>query len=319
MTARDAQVLAVDIGGSKLAAAWVGSDGVPRGHTVVATPPAPPDRPDVAWDALAALLDRMVLIRQGTLLGVAAGTAGPLDRRHGNVSPINIPAWRDFPLLQRLRERFPRKAVLVAGDAICAAIGEHWRGAGQGHRHMLGVVVSTGVGGGLVLDGRVHFGRSGNAGHVGHVIVDLDGEPCPCGSVGCVETVASAPSLVAWARGQGWDPGTRRTCRDLADDARRGVPVALAAFDRAGRALAAGLVSATATCDLDLAVLGGGVAGAGAVLLDPVRAWLTRLAGLAFTTRLEVSAAALGPTAGLVGAAALLHRPERYGSGMPAA
>ena len=114
-------------------------------------------------------------------------------------------------------------------------------------------------------------------------------------------------------------PGTRRTCRDLANDARRGVPVALAAFDRAGRALAAGLVSVTATCDLDLAVLGGGVAGAGAVLLDPVRAWLKRLAGLAFASRLEVHPAALGATAGLVGAAALRHRPERYGSGMPAA
>ena len=160
--------------------------------------------------------------------------------------------------------------VRLAGDGICATIGEHWVGAGRGSRHMLGVVVSTGVGGGLILDGRLHHGRTANAGHIGHMVVDVNGEPCPCGSAGCVESLASGPAMVRWARANGW-PGPADTARDLVAAARDGDPVAGAAVDRAARALAAAFVSIAAACDLDRVVVGGGVARAGELLFAPIR------------------------------------------------
>ena len=98
----------------------------------------------------------------------------------------------------------PGVPVRLAGDGICMALGEHWRGAGRGASFLLGMVVSTGVGGGLVLDGVPYHGRTGNAGHVGHVVVELDGQPCPCGGHGCVETVASGPWMTRWALANGW-------------------------------------------------------------------------------------------------------------------
>ena len=154
----------------------------------------------------------------------------------GLVSPINIPAWRGFPLRERLTERFGAAPVRVHNDAICLTAGEHWRGAGRGTRNMLGMVVSTGVGGGLILDGDLVQGASGNAGHIGHVpVYPDDGPVCGCGAVGCLEAVARGPALAAWAQSQGWRPGQPdATAKDLAADGAAGHPVGLAAMRRAG-------------------------------------------------------------------------------------
>lgn len=304
-----AEALAIDVGGTKLAAAWVDDGGRVRDLRVTPTP-ASAD-PEVVWRALADLVTGMMASRPATVIGVGIGSAGPLDHAAGTVSPVNIPGWRGFGLRDRVAE-LTGLPVRMVGDGICAAVGEHWLGAGKGRDDMLGVVVSTGVGGGLILGGRLHLGRTGNAGHIGHIVVDLDGEPCPCGSVGCVEVMASGPSMVRWAIGRGWAAPAEATARDLAAAAMRGDEVALAAFDRAGRALAAGFVTTVAACDLDLVVIGGGLARTGELLLTPVRRWLTRLGGLGFVTDVTVTLAALNDHAGLVGAAALLHRPHRY-------
>jgi glucokinase len=192
----------------------------------------------------------------------------------------------------------------MAGDGLCMALGEHWRGAGQGAAFLLGMVVSTGIGGGLVLDGVPYHGRTGNAGHVGHVIVDPDGPPCVCGARGCVEAIASGPHLAAWARTQGW---TGADAKELADAAGSGNDIALRAFHRGARAIAAMIASVGAVCDLDLVVVGGGVAQAGSLLFDPLRAELRNYVGLDFLSGLRVVPAALGGEAGLVGAAALLR------------
>ena len=308
-------VLAIDIGGTKFAAALVGPDGSTGAAEVVPTP-ASAD-PDVVLGAVAELLRRLLpLAGPGGPAGVGISSAGPLDAERGLVSPVNIPAWRDFPLRQRVAAAVAAAhgpvPVVLAGDGICMAVGEHWRGAGRGSSAMLGVVTSTGVGGGLVLDGRVRFGPTANAGHIGHVPVDLDGDPCPCGGRGCVEVIASGPSLVRHARRLGWAAPEGATARELAADARTGDAAALAAFARGGRALGAAFAVATGLCDLDRVVLGGGVAQAQDLLLPAVAAGLAEYAGLAFMQRLEVVPAELGGRAGLVGAAALLLRPERY-------
>jgi glucokinase len=200
----------------------------------------------------------------------------------------------------------PGVPVRLAGDGLCMALGEHWRGAGEGAAFMLGMVISTGIGGGLVLDGAPYDGRTGNAGHVGHTIVDVDGPPCRCGARGCVEAIASGPNLVAWARAQGWSGAD---AKELAAAAAAGDDLALRAFRRGARAVAAMIASVAAVCDLDLVVIGGGVANAGSVLFDPLREALGGYAAIDFTRGVRVLPAALGGEAGLVGAAALLRTP----------
>ena len=184
----------------------------------------------------------------GAAVGVGIASAGPINVPNGTVSPINITAWQRFPIVDRVAA-VTGLPVRLGGDGLCMAMGERWRGAGRGARFMLGMVVSTGIGGGLVLDGAPYQGRTGNAGHVGHVVVEADGAPCTCGGRGCVETVASGPHLVRWARENGWAATPDADARALAADANRGNPVALRAFQRAARALAMAIASVAAVCD----------------------------------------------------------------------
>ena len=301
--------LAVDVGGTKLAAARIRPDGSVQ---VRAQRPTPADGDSEAiWSGLLSVVDDVTGGEEPDLIGVGCG--GPMQWPAGVVSPLNIPAWRDFPLRQRLRERHPGALVRVHNDAVATAAGEHWRGAGQGSQNFLGVVVSTGVGGGLILDGRVVEGSSGNAGHVGHVVVDADGPRCACGGVGCLEAVARGPALVAWAREQGWQtPEVDPSGAALADSAREGDPIALAAFLRAGRALGVAVASVAALLDLDAVAIGGGLSGAGELLLGPMRTAFERHAGLEFARGCRITTAELGSDAGLVGAAAFVLAADRY-------
>ena len=307
--------LAIDIGGTKLAAAVVDSGG--RIVTRARTPTPPGVAAEELWRTLEALLSS-VLQRSGAgpdgLAGVGCGCGGPMQWPQGRVSPLNLASWRDFPLRERLAERLPGLPVRVHNDAICMAAGEHWRGAGRGRSCMLGMVVSTGVGGGLVLDGRLVNGASGNAGHIGHIVVDPeDGPVCGCGGRGCAEAIARGPALAQWAQAQGWRPGQPgATARDLARDAAHGHPVGVAAMRRAGRALGVAIASATSLCDLEVVAVGGGLSQAGPLLFDPLAEALAAHARLAFTRKVQVVPAALGQAAGLVGAAALILAADRY-------
>uniref|UniRef100_UPI00061B14CA ROK family protein n=1 Tax=Mycobacterium sp. UM_Kg27 TaxID=1545693 RepID=UPI00061B14CA len=228
------------------------------------------------------------------------------DVNAGTVSPVNIGGWRGFALRDRVAAAVPGVPVRLGGDGVCMALGEYRHGAGRGTRSMLGMVVSTGVGGGLVVDGAPLHGRTGNAGHVGHVVVDPDGERCRCGGRGCVETIASGPSMVRWALANGWTPqASPADAKALAAAADAGDPVALRAFRRGTDALAVMITSVAAVCDLDLVVIGGGVARSGPLLFDPLRIALAERAGLDFLVGLQVVPAELGGDAGLVGAAVL--------------
>lgn len=293
--------LALDVGGTKIAAGLVDADG-----TLVhrAQQPTPDGDAEGVWAVAEALLADALQKADGDVTGVGISSAGPIDLPGGTVSPINITEWQRFPIVARVAAMTGRP-VRLGGDGICMALGERWRGAGRGAQFMLGMVVSTGIGGGLVLDGAPYDGRTGNAGHVGHVVVDPDGGPCTCGGRGCVETVASGPHLAAWARAHGWDAPPGADAKELAVAATAGDPVALAAFRRGATAVAATIASVAAVCDLDLVVVGGGVAKSGALLFDPLREALASYAGLDFIRGLRVLPAELGGDAGLVGAAAL--------------
>ena len=229
--------LALDIGGTKIAAGIVDADGRLLHHNRQPTPRSA-DRDDV-WAAARRTIDEALAAAGGEVSGVGISSAGPIHLPGGTVSPVNIGAWRGFPIVQRVAAAVPGVPVRLAGDGLCMALGEQWRGAGQGAAFMLGMVISTGIGGGLILNGSPYPGRTGNAGHVGHVVVETDGEPCPCGGRGCVENIASGPHLVAWARGQGWAGRPEDTARELAEAAGRGDEIAVRAFRRGARAVAA--------------------------------------------------------------------------------
>jgi len=304
--------LAIDIGGTKFAAGLVTG----LGEIITARRIVNPQGtdPEALFAALVKVVDS-VLHAAGLepeaaaeLPGIGIATAAPLDRDAGTVSPVNIPAWRGFPLRDRLTERYGLD-VRMFGDAVAVAVAEHWRGAARGRRNVLGMVVSTGVGGGVIIDGCVVPGTTGNAGHIGHVSVDPFGPTCVCGGTGCLEAIASGTNIAAWARAHGSDA---IDAAEVAEQARRGNAVAMATFRRAGEAIGLAVAGAVTMLDLDVVVIGGGVAGAGSLLFDPIADSYSKFARLGYAASPRVVPALLGGDAGLIGAAAVVLHPESY-------
>ncbi|MFJ8542209.1 ROK family protein [Streptomyces sp. NPDC093586] len=298
-------VAALDIGGTKIAGALVDGHGRIQARAQRATP-AQEDGETVMRAVDAVLAELAVSPLWGRARAVGIGSAGPVDASAGTVSPVNVPGWRDFPLVRRVRATAGDLPVELVGDGVAITAAEHWLGAARGHDNALCMVVSTGVGGGLVLNGALHPGPTGNAGHIGHISVDLDGDSCPCGSRGCVERVASGPNIARRALADGWRPGPDgdTSAAAVAAAARLGDPVAVASFERAAQALAAGIAATATLVEIDIAVVGGGVAKAGEVLFGPLRKALADYATLSFVRRLTAVPARMGTDAGLVGAAA---------------
>ncbi len=209
------------------------------------------------------------------------------------VSPLNIPAWRGFPLARRLAEHLEgseqtkRVPVRIDNDAKALALGEGWLGAAKGCRNFIGMVVSTGIGGGIVLDGRLLEGASGNAGHIGHVIVEPGGRLCECGARGCLEAEASGTSIAATT---------------LEPPAQASIEV----IDRAGMLVGRAVGSVANLLDLELAVIAGSVAlGFGTRFFLAAQREAHEVARLSYSRGCRVEPAALGEVAPLVGAAAL--------------
>ncbi|MFF3397482.1 ROK family protein [Streptomyces sp. NPDC002659] len=298
-------VAALDIGGTKIAGALVDGSGT---ILVRAQRPTPAKEDgETVMRAVEAVLGELAAsplwVRAGA---VGIGSAGPVDASAGTVSPVNVPGWRGFPLVARVRGAVGGLPVELVGDGVAMTAAEHWQGAARGYDNALCMVVSTGVGGGLVLGGKLHPGPTGNAGHIGHISVDLDGDLCPCGARGCVERLASGPNIARRALDNGWLPGLDgdTSAAAVAAAARAGNPVAIASFERAAQALAAGIAATATLVEIEIAVIGGGVAGAGEVLFAPLRRTLRDYAALSFVQRLTVAPALTGTDAGLVGAAA---------------
>ncbi|KAK1183760.1 ROK family protein [Streptomyces sp. NBS 14/10] len=298
-------IAALDIGGTKIAGALVDGSGKLVVRARRATPAQEPG--ETVMREVTAVLDELSGSAQWSrVAAVGIGSAGPVDASVGTVSPVNIPGWRDFPLVAGVRETVGELPLALVGDGVAMTAAEHWQGAARGRTGALCMVVSTGVGGGLVLNGRLHPGPTGNAGHIGHISVDLDGDPCPCGARGCVERIASGPNIARRALESGWRPGPGgdTSAAAVAASARTGDPVARASFERAAQALAAGIAATATLVEIEVAVVGGGVAGAGDVLFAPLRRALRDYATLSFVSGLEVVPAQMGTDAGLVGAAA---------------
>lgn len=285
-------VLAVDFGGTKVEAALVADGRLLEGTRT--RRPTGPDRSAAELDAAVAEVVRGALGGR-TVTRAGIGSAGPVDTVRGLASPLNVPAWRDHPLRDLVAAEVPGADVALAIDGLAITLAEARYGAGAGSANVMGIVVSTGVGGGLLLDGRGISGASGNAGHIGHVQVAGFDDPCACGRHGCLEAIASGPNSVRWAQAQGW---TGSTGEDLAAS---NDPVARAAIERSARAVGLAIASASALVDLDVVAIGGGFSRSAPDYLDLVRAAADE--GFAFVRATRIVPAGLGDEAPLIGAA----------------
>jgi glucokinase len=290
-------VLAVDVGGTKLAAALLDHQGVVHGAVrapTVASPGSPvPGGAEALFRRLMVLVDRVrsevPVPAGGEVIGCGVGCGGPMEPGGSTVSPLNIGAWRDFPLRERLVRELGLP-VFVDNDAKAIALAEGWRGAARGERDYLAMVVSTGVGGGLVLDGRLIEGGHGNAGHIGHVIVEPEGRPCLCGATGCLEAEASGTAIAAITGRPAEEAGA-------------------ATIARTGRLVGRAVASVANLLDLRLACVAGSVAlGFGAPFFAAANAELDRSARLPFVRGARIVPAGLGPEAPLIGAGAIALR-----------
>ena len=271
---------AVDIGGTKLSVGVVSLTGEVLSHGRAVTPQTN------VWRALSDLIKSQLALTDVELVACGVGCGGPMTPDGELVSTLHISEWRDFPLRSKLQE-LTQMPVYIDNDAKALVQGEVWCGAVAGQADVIGMVVSTGVGGGIISGGKILNGRIGNAGHIGHVIVEPDGRLCACGSHGCLEAHASGRSI----------------------EAITGKPAAEAGLEviqNTGRLVARALASVGAIVDLRSAVIAGSVAlGFGDPFFETVQNELNRIAKIEFIRDFTVCRAGLGQLSPLVGAAAV--------------
>lgn len=295
-------VLAVDLGGTKVAAAIVAQDGT----VVEATRRRAPTGPKASTAELAERIagvvrNALAAAPGGTVEGVGLAAAGPVDEAAGTISPINLSALHGFPLRDAVSAAAGGLPVEFRRDGVAIALGEHWLGAGRGHDDVLGMVVSTGIGGGFIVGGRA---LGGNAGHIGQVeLSGFTGGDC-LGRATMLESVASGPHTVEWARTQGF---TGSTGEELGAAYRAGDPVAVLAVHRCAAAVGQGIGSAVALVPVSVVVLGGGFTKVADDFVSLVQGAVAKHP-LPYVSDARVVPAGLGVDAPLVGAAALVYR-----------
>lgn len=301
--------LAVDFGGTKVEAALVDENGLVLNNSRHRAPTGPAAHSDELALSVSRVVSRAraALPAGAGLTGIGIGCAGPIVVSEGTVSPLNLPVWRGFPLLDLVQGLVPEAPARLRLDGLCIALAEHWVGAGQGTDNVMGMIVSTGIGGGLIVGGTAVTGPSGNAGHIGHIEVGGYDDPCACGGTGCLEAVASGPKTVAWARAQGF---AGFTGEDLAAAYAAGNDIARRAVRRSGRALGQAIASATNLLDLDLVAIGGGFSHVTPDLFVFAREAVAERTAFAFATRVHVVPSTLSGAGPLIGAAALIHRAK---------
>jgi glucokinase len=303
--------IGVDIGGTAIKLGRVRPSGEIVAQFETPSPVAQPQ--EEAVREVARAIARLADGRGVRAVGI--GCAGLVDSARGivHLSP-NLPRWRDAPIKEWLSRELSLP-VTVLNDANAFALAEAQVGAGRGHSPVVGITLGTGVGGAIVENGRLWGGRYGFSGEVGHISLELDGPPCPCGNRGCLELYVGRRALVsAYLDRAGWEPG--RIAFDLAagerqaleprllyDAANRGDHIAREVFARAGIVLGVALANLTNLLDPEVFVVGGGVAQAGDLLLEPARRTLAERAMMGASRVPPVIPAALGMSAGLIGAA----------------
>lgn len=298
-------VLGLDFGGTKLAAGIVDTS---TGRVVQSLRAATPaGGAETGWAAMRHLADQLISQSKRPISAVGVSFGGPVEADGRTVRlSMHIPGWEGMPLAERCEQAFGVPGV-IANDADAAGLAEYRFGAGQGCRHMLYLTVSTGIGGGVIINGALHRGEHAWAGEVGHMILKPDGPACACGGNGCLESLASGLSIAREARAnippslKDRNPATI-TARDVAEAAATGDVVAQQIWGTAMEWLGVGISSASNLLNPGVIVIGGGLTNAGDQLFGPVR---RVMAYRALSKQVELRPAALGDVIGIMGGAAL--------------
>ena len=287
MPARSKYLVGVDLGGTNIVVGALAEDG-----SDVLALRSEPTRPDQGADAVVDRIVRMIDTviaetiaqtgaRRDDMIGIGVGAPGPLDRARGIVVTTPNLGWTNFPLRDAIAER-ARLPVRLDNDANCATLGEWWLGAAQGASNVIGMTIGTGIGGGVILGGRLYHGSSDVAGEIGHATIDITGRRCKCGNYGCLEAYASGPSIADRAREAltgddclmvrmaGGD-ASRITAATVYEAAKRGDDVALDVVRETSRFLGAGVANLLNIFNPDVVVICGGVTQAGETLFAPLR------------------------------------------------
>lgn len=301
----DPLALALDLGGTKVEAALVDATGtVIDGVTHRAPTGRAASRADITHAIRRVVSDALRDAPGDRLAGVGIGSAGPVDLVAGAISPLNLPAIAELPIVTLVEELRPGIPVRLALDGTCIALAEHWRGAAAGARNALAMVVSTGVGGGLIIDGAPVRGVSGNAGHIGQLRL-RERASGALATDGTLESLASGPNTVAWAQAHGW---AGETGEQLAESYAASDPTAIAAVRRSATAVGEAIASVATLLDLEVAVVAGGFARVADDYLDLVRDAARGAAVFDYARRVRVAASGLDGHGPLIGAAALVLR-----------
>ncbi|MEX2153277.1 MAG: ROK family protein [Gemmatimonadaceae bacterium] len=288
---------AIDIGGTRTKLGVVAEDGRIVERATVSTPRRGDPEPLV--DAIASVIPRVT--RNLQLAGIGVSVAGFLDREHETMyANANLPLLVGFPLRRELERRLERECRLEV-DSNAAVVAEFRFGAGKGAERLLGVTVGTGLGGGVIVAGKLlrHTGEC--AGDLGHIILDPNGRRCTCGARGCLEAMVCSAALSERAGGN--------VVRDIVRDAGAGDEGALKAIEETGKWLGLGLASLAPLFAPDTIVVGGGVAASGDLLLEPVRAAFREHAGDDLRDRVRIAGSTLEGWEGMIGAASLVFDP----------
>jgi glucokinase len=308
---------ALDLGGTKILVLIAGTAG-----DVLASERVPTE----ADEGPDAVIDRMVeALRTASreagsnleeIAAVGVSAPGPIDLEAGIVtSPPNLPGWHNVPLAAILRERLGRPVVLE-NDANCAALGEHGFGAGRGYRHMIYITISTGIGGGIIIDNRLYAGASGAAGEVGHIGVQPDGPTCAAGHPGCLEAFAAGSGIAARAAEMieaGLLPRTALlasqapplSAEDVFQAGQQGEAEAAALIERAGHYFGIGLASLINIFNPQAIVIGGGLTNIGEAILGPAMETARERSFAQSFSDVTIIRSALGDRAAALGAIAI--------------
>ena len=318
---RQRYIVGVDLGGTNIVAGAMPEDG--STEIAMRSEPTRADQgAESVVDRIARMIDTVIAetisetgAKRSDFAGVGIGSPGPLDRERGIVIVTPNLGWRNFPLRDEISKRVDLPASLD-NDANCATIGEWWCGAARGARHVIGITIGTGIGGGLILDGRLFHGASDVAGEIGHTTIDSTGRRCKCGNYGCLEAYASGPAIAERAREAlaGGEPSaltklvngdlTRITAQLVYDAAKKDDDVARQVVRETANFLGAGVANLLNIFNPDVVVIAGGVTQAGAPLFEPLRAEVRRRAFRPAVEACRILPGTLRGSAGVVGAVA---------------
>src|SRR5690625_1067873 len=298
--------IGIDIGGTKTAIALVDETGV-----IVENATMPTDltlTPDQMITNISYEIKRQIdytNISNDDIVGIGIGAPGPIDNQKGLiVNPPNLQTWTNFPIRDYIKNEFSF-SVIFENDANAAALAEKWIGAGQGSENFIFVTVSTGIGAGIVSDGQLLLGQLGNAGDIGHIVIDPSFGQCVCGQYGCLEWIASG-TAIARQGSEVMEP--QLSTKEVFDLYFQGEPRIVQLIEKVFRVLGVACVNLTNTFDTEKIVIGGGVTQVGKVLFNSIQEYVQQYALGDQRRKTEIVPAQLNQNAGVIGAAALCFK-----------